>query len=247
MQRIFFVFLILLLTTIVNTPLYAATTSFTGSMDMALTMPNGRGTVTYLFGKGAQRMDMSVQMENIPSLLRTTVLTQANQPDNATIINHQTKSYSQVNLTHAAQSALLMDFNSVYRVTRLGRTTLRGYNCQHIRLQSASETVELWVTGDLGNFSTFQILQAQNPRLATTQLAAAFRNNNIEGFPVKMVQEVQKQRYSMELLKLTKKAIAASQFRVPAGYKRVDASEPTLNSEQKQQLKNLMEKMKQVE
>ena len=141
-----------------------AASKFTGIMAMALTMPNGSAKVTYSFGTTAQRMDMIMQMNKIPDQLKTTVITKASQPDQAYIINHQAKNYSIVNLKTAAENAMLLDFDSNYTLTRLGKQTIKGYSCDHILLTSTTEKLELWVTRDLGDFSTFRILQSQNPR-----------------------------------------------------------------------------------
>ncbi len=241
------IILILLFTATSNAKSASAITLFTGTMDMALTMPNGSGTVTYLFGQNVQRMDMAMRINKIPDVLKTTVITKAVQPDIATIINHQAKKYSIVNLRAAAENALLLDFDSNYTLTKAGREMIKNYNCDHLILTSSTEKLELWVTGDLGHFSTFNILQTQNPRLSNTKLASIFKANSIEGFPVKMVQHNSNGTYRMELLSISKKPIPPALFAVPAGYQKIDSNEKPLGNQQKQQLKNLMEKMKQFE
>ncbi len=222
----------------------SAASKFTGIMDMALTMPNGSARVTYSFGATAQRMDMFMQMRKIPEPLKTTVITKASQPDQACIINHKAKSYSFVNLKTAAENAMLLDFDSNYTLAKLGTQTIKGYRCQHIMLTSTTEKLELWVTGDLGNFSTFQILQSQNPRLSNTQLAKKLSSEGVEGFPVKIVQYNDNGKYTMEVVQLWPKAVPASQFTIPAGYQPVADNQKPLGAQEKAHLKKLMEKMK---
>ncbi|NTV05977.1 MAG: DUF4412 domain-containing protein [Chlorobiaceae bacterium] len=225
----------------------SATSKFTGIMAMALTMPNGSAKVTYSFGTNAQRMDMIMQMDKIPDQLKSTVITKASQPDQAYIINHQAKNYSIVNLKTAAENAMLLDFDSNYTLERLGTQTIKGYSCQHIMLTSTTEKLELWVTRDLGDFSTFRILQSQNPRLSNTQLAKKLSTEGIEGFPVKIVQYNDNGKYMMELVQIWPKAVPPSQFSVPAGYRKVADNQKPLEKGQKEHLKTLMEKMKKFE
>jgi len=52
---------------------------------------------------------------------------------------------------------------------------------------------------------------------------------------------------SWSLLSISKKPIPPALFAVPAGYQKIDSNEKPLGNQQKQQLKNLMEKMKQFE
>ena len=246
MNKVFFTLLLLLIaSTGVNCA--SAASKFTGSMDMVLIMPNGSATVTYLFGENSQRMDVVMQMEKIPDPLKTTVITKATQPDIAYIIDHRAKSYTIVNLATAAENALLLDFDSNYTLARAGRESIKGYNCEHIILSSTTEKLELWVTRDLGNFSTFRILQTQNPRLSNTQLAKTLSNAGIEGFPVKLVQHNDNGPYIMRLTRISEKKVLPSLFSVPAGYKKMANNQKPLGSQQKEHLKSLMEKMKKFE
>ena len=239
--------LLLLFTAATGWSSASAASKFTGAMDMALTMPNGTATISYLFGERAQRMTMVMQMNKIPDPLKTTVITRAAEPDVAYIINHQAKNYSTVNLRTAAENAMLLDFDSNYTLTRVGKETIKGYNCEHILLTSSTEKLELWVTRDLGNFSTFRILQAQNPRLSNTKLSKTMSDAGVEGFPVKIVQHNDNGLYSMELTNISEKAVPPSLFAVPAGYQKIVNNQKPLDRQQKEHLKSLMEKMKKFE
>jgi len=246
MKKILLTLLLLLIASIGDTGASAAS-KFTGTMDMALTMPSGVATITYLFGESSQRMDMVMQMNKIPDPLKTTVITKAAQPDIAYIIDHRAKSYTIVNLGTAAENALLLDFDSNYTLARAGKETIKGYNCEHIILSSTTEKVELWVTRDLGNFSTFRILQTQNPHLSNTKLAKTLSNAGVEGFPVKLVQHNDNGPYVMKLTGISEKKILPSLFSVPAGYQKVNNNQRPLKSEEKEHLKKLIEKMKKFE
>jgi hypothetical protein len=246
MKKVFLAILMLLFAAQGMTTASAAS-KFTGIMAMALTMPNGSAKVTYSFGTTAQRMDMIMQMDKIPDQLKTTVITKASQPDQAFIINHQAKNYSIVNLKTAAENAMLLDFDSNYTLAKLGTQTIKGYSCQHIMLTSTTEKLELWVTRDLGDFSTFRILQSQNPRLSNTQLSKKLSSEGIEGFPVKIVQYNDNGKYMMDLVQILPKTVLPSQFAIPAGYRKVADNQKPLDARQKAHLKKLMEKMKKFE
>ena len=224
-----------------------AMASFTGRMEMALTMPNGKADVTYLFGRGAQRMDMAMRVEGIPEPLRSTVITRTSRPDEATIVNHRSKSWSAANLRTAAESATLIDFDSNYRLTRIGTETLKGYRCEHIRLTSTTEQLDLWMSRDLADFSTFRLLQSQNPRLSNTSLSKTIARAGVEGFPVKIVQKNGNGLYVMELVRAVPGQVPDSEFAVPKGYARVEAGQQPVDSRQKEHLRKLMEKMKDFE
>lgn len=224
-----------------------APAAFTGQMDMSLKMPNGTADITYLFGRNAQRMDMTVRMDKIPEPLKTTVITMTSRPDQATIVNHRTRSWSGMSLRMAAESATLLDFDSNYRLTRLGTENVRGYRCEHIRLTSSTEELELWMSQGLADFSTFRLLQSQNPRLSNTSLSRTIAQAGIEGFPVRIVQKNDNGLYVMELRRAVPKSIPESSFAVPKGYVKTVASQQPVDPRQKEHLRKLMEKMKDFE
>ena len=225
----------------------SAHATFTGKMDMKLTMPNGTADVTYLFGKRDQKMDMTMQLDRIPEQLKTTVITRSSRPDEAIIINHKAKTWSEVNLRTAAESATLLDFDSNYRFSRIGKETVKGYPCEHVRLTSSTEKLDLWICHRLADFSTFRLLQSQNPRLSNTSLSKALEQNGIDGFPVRIVQQNDNGRYAMELAWVKAEPVPESAFAMPTGYKKTDPNRITLNKDQKQHLRQIMEKMKSFE
>jgi hypothetical protein len=233
-------FLLLLLLAIPSN----APAAFTGQMEMSLKMPNGSADITYLFGKGAQRMDMNMRLDKIPEPLRTTVITRTSRPDEATIVSHRTKTWSAVNLRTAAEGATLLDFDSNYRLTRLGSETVKGYQCEHIRLTSSTEQLELWMSKGLADFSTFRLLQSQNPRLSNTSLSKTIARAGIDGFPVRIVQKSDNGLYVMELKRAVPRPVSPSDFDIPAGYGKAAEGQLPVDSLQKQHLRKLMEKMK---
>jgi hypothetical protein len=224
-----------------------APAAFTGQMDMKLTMPNGTADITYLFGQKNQRMDMAMKIDRIPEPLKTTVITRSSRPDEATIVNHRARTWSTVNLRSAAESATLLDFDSNYSFSRVGTETVKGYRCEHVQLTSSTEKLDLWISKGLADFSTFRILQSQNPRLSNTSLSRTLEKNGIEGFPVKIVQKNDNGLYIMELTAVSARPVPDSRFSVPAGYAKTEAGQPALDSRQKEHLRKLMEKMKDFE
>jgi hypothetical protein len=225
----------------------SAEAKFTGIMQMTMALPNGAADATYYFGSTAQRMDMVMKVNKIPDPLKTTVITKASSPDLAIIVNYQARTWTSVNLRTAAENATLLDFDSNYRLARIGRETLRGYSCEHINLRSTTENIDMWVSRDLGNFSTFSILQAQNPRLSNSALARTLKNAGIEGFPVKIVQKNTGGTSTMELSRISEKAVAASLFEVPEGFRKAADTQKPLDKTEKEHLKSIMEKMKNFE
>ncbi|HWR02027.1 MAG TPA: DUF4412 domain-containing protein [Chlorobaculum sp.] len=236
-------FTITLLLTIISIPSIAHA-AFTGQMDMRLTMPNGTADITYLFGQKNQRMDMTMKLDKIPEPLKTTVITRSSKPDEATIVNHRNKTWSVVSLRTAAENATLIDFDNNYRFSRVGPETVKGYQCEHIQLFSSTEKLDLWMSKGLADFSTFRLLQSQNPRLSNTALAKTLEKNGIEGFPVRIIQKNDNGLYTMELTSISKKSVPEFRFVVPARYTKTEAGQPAIDSDQKKHLRSLMEKMK---
>ena len=245
MKQVLLSLCMLLLSVTGNTA--SAASKFIGIMAMIMKMPNGSAEITYYFGNDVQRMDMAMQMDKIPEVLKTSVITKASQPDQAYVINHQAKNYTVLNLKTAAEQAMLLNFDSNYKLTKIGKQTIKGYNCEHISLTSSTEKLELWVTRDLGNFSTFRILQTQNPRLSNTSLSKTLNNAGIEGFPVKLVQYNDNGKYDMEIMQIRPKALSPSVFNIPDGYQKVTNNQKPLGNKEKEHLKTLMEKMKKFE
>lgn len=223
-------------------PLFA---KFTGIIDMNLTLPNGTSGITYFFGSDAQRMDMITHLDKIPEPLKTTVLTRASQPDEAVIVNHKAETYTKVNLKTAAENATFVDFDNDYTIENRGSATIKGYKCQHVKLFSASDTIEMWLTRDIGDFQTFRLLQSQNPRLSNTVLAKKLSDEGIDGFPVKIVQDNENGQLAMEVVSVQQAPLESYEFSVPRQYTEIADSRQPINRKQKQHLKDLMEKIKQ--
>ncbi len=223
---------------------FPACAGFTGIIDMNLTMPNGTSDIIYFFGNKAQRMDMTTKLEKIPDPLKTTVITRAAQPDQAIIVNHKAASYSKVNLKTAAENATLVDFDDDYRIEKAGKKRIKGYTCEHVKLSSTSDTIEMWLTKDIGDFQTFRLLQSQNPRLSNTVLAKKLSDEGLDGFPVKIIQDNENGTVAMEIVSVQQTPLESSEFTIPEGYTEIVDSRQPLNRTQKEHLKDLMDKIK---
>ncbi|WP_232319824.1 DUF4412 domain-containing protein [Prosthecochloris sp. HL-130-GSB] len=219
--------------------------AFTGIIDMKMTMPNGRSDITFFLGLEDQRMDMISEMEKIPEPLRTTVITRQSAPDEAIIVNHKAGTWSRINLQSAVENATYIDFDTDYRIDNAGTAIISGLNCQHIRLFSSTEKIELWLTKDIGNFETFRLLQSQNPRLSNSKLSKKLALEGLDGFPVKMVQENENGMTTMQISSWQEASLQASEFEIPEGYTEVRDSSQPLDTLQKEHLRNLMDKIKQ--
>ncbi len=216
-------------------------------MEMTLTMPNGTAEIMYLFGDEAQKMEMTMQLDRIPEPLNTTVITRSSRPDEAVIVNHKAKTWSMVNLRTAAESATLLDFDSDYRFTRIGPETIKNQPCEHVRLESSTDKLDLWISGTLGDFSTFRLLQSQNPRLSNTSLSKTLEENGVDGFPVRIIQNNDSGRYAMELVKVKPKKVTGPSFAIPDSYTQTEPGQVEIDDDQKKHLRQLMEKMKKFE
>ncbi len=224
-----------------------ASAKFKGVIDMNLALPNGSSDITYFFGDRAQRMDMTTELDKIPEPLKTTVITRASKPDEALLLNHRAETWTKLNLKTAAENATLIDFDDDYTVETSGTEDIQGYNCRRVTLSSRTDTIELWLTRDIGDFDSFRLLQSQNPRLSNTALARKLSEKGIDGFPARVVQVNESGRTSMEIVSARKEQVKASEFSIPEGYREVADARKPLDTKQKEHLKDLMEKMKNFE
>jgi len=245
MRQTLKLFLLTLLS--ITLPAPDASAKFKGIVDMDLTLPNGTSDITYFFGEGKQRMDMHTELEKIPEPLKTTVITNASRPDEAIVVNHKAGTWARLNLRTAAENATLIDFDDDYRIEKKGTENIRGYLCRRVKLSSRTDTIEMWLTGDIGDFDTFRLLQSQNPRLSNTMLARKLSAGGLDGFPARIIQTNEGGRTVMEISSVRKTSPQRSTFSVPKGYREVADGRQPLDSKQKEHLKDLMEKMKNFE
>ncbi len=222
----------------------SALAGFTGVIDMNLTMPNGTSEILYFFGRNAQRMDMTTKLDKIPDSLYTTVITRKSEPDLAVIVNHKAGTYKKISLKTALETTTLVDFDSDYRIVRGQSATIQGYQCDHVTLSSSTDTIEMWLTEDIGDFETFRLLQSQNPRLSNTVLSEKLAEEGIDGFPVRVIQKNENGQLAMEVVSVSRKSVETDRFSVPEGYSELVDEQKPLNNRQKEHLKDLMDKIK---
>ncbi len=242
MKRMFSVIAtILMLASLLPAALHAG---FTGVIDMQLTMPNGTSAILYSFGRNAQRMDMTTKLDKIPDSLHTTVITRKSEPDLAVIVNHKAGTFKKVSLKTALETTTLVDFDDDYMIEKGKPATIQGYNCSHVTLSSTTDTIEMWLTEDIGDFETFRLLQSQNPRLSNTVLSEKLAEEGIDGFPVRIIQKNENGQLAMEVVSVNRKTVEPDRFSVPKMYSEVIDEQKPLNNRQKEHLKDLMEKIK---
>jgi hypothetical protein len=109
-------------------------------------------------------------------------------------------------------------------VTKTGETkTISGYKCiKYLIKENDKEFGTLWTTTAVPDFSAMQNdFKAFSQRMASlttmrgSQMAAAMKK--IEGFPIQTVIA----GMTMTVTKFEKRSIAAGEFDVPSGYKKV--------------------------
>ena len=102
----------------------------------------------------------------------------------------------------------------------------------------------MWLTRDIGDFQTFRLLQSQNPRLSNTVLAKKLSDEGLDGFPVKIIQNNENGTLAMEVVSVQQAPLKPYEFTIPEGYTEIVDSQQPLNRQQKEHLKDLMEKIK---
>ncbi|ACF12557.1 conserved hypothetical protein [Chloroherpeton thalassium ATCC 35110] len=236
MFRIILTFLVL---NFYAAPIFA---QFVGEIQMELVSPQGNGQMTFIFGSQAERMDMLITPPQFSAPMKTSMILKHENPDEAYILMDATKSYMVLDLKKAAAVTGGLNVDEEYDVKVIGKEKIRGYQCQHVKITGATTDMDLWLSSEILDFDTFRRLQSQNPKMSNSALADALHKSGADGFPVKMLQQVNGQTVKMELVKAEKKAIPASAFSIPKDYQQMQP-QMQMSQEQMEKMKEMMKKL----
>jgi hypothetical protein len=193
-------------------PLYAQ--SFEGTIEMRVTAIQGKGAVKLHISKLGQRTDIDVGGS------KQSVILKASQADSAFILNDAAKTVLALDLKAAMKQNAQINTDTKYTVEKLGKATIAGYACEHVKLSSDETSIELWTTKSVMSFESYQKLQRQNPNLSSSSFIKALKDAKADGFPVKMIQQGEDIKFESEVVKVEKKKIPTSLFEIPKDFAR---------------------------
>lgn len=198
-------------------PLQAlAAGAFEGVIEMKVDGEKMHGSMTVKVSPLGARSE--THMENVP--VNHVVIRKKSQPDAAVILDANAKTWAEMDMKRAREMTRNAP-EETFTVKKLGTEKLQGYVCDHIVVTgSRSGAHEMWVTKEIGDSSMFQAMGGGPREGGPEGLAHALRDAGVDGFPMKAIHGEGDHKVTMEVVKLEKKSIPASEFEVPAGYTR---------------------------
>lgn len=224
---------------------------FEGILTMQTTIPEAGSTETKLFiSKEGVRTESSSHMKNMPSDIQMIVISPSDTPNLVYLINTAQKSYSVIDIDAMKKELANVKQDDGYnnaKIDNLGKETVNGYNCSHVRITNGETVMEMWVSKDILDYFTYARLQSANDK-NMPELAKRMKAAGLDGFPVKIWHK--EANITTELTKVDKQGLDASLFKVPAGYTKNEfpamhiGKSPKHNKELEAMMKKMQEEMK---
>ncbi len=198
-----------------------------------MTGVNNTPIVSKMYGKnGNVRTEVTMNMGGIPISTFTLMLT--SKPNTSLVFNSLTKTYNE---TKISSTAVAKDVT----LKILGDEKVGSYNCTHVKMSSGGKSWDVWYAKGLPAFN-FPI--TGNSELSSQKVINELQSKGITGMLAKIVfltPGAKTKGITMQLIKTETKALAASLFTIPAGYKKssvvLDPEKmKTMTFEQKQEL-----------
>jgi len=177
---------------------------------------------------------------------RMTVLVRTAEPDVSYMINDAQKSYARIDVKEMQKSVPAAEKEKKWSVKRLGSDRVAGYACERALVsQEGSETDnEVCVSKEIAGSAG--LLDAGRRGSSGRGLEKALKANGLEGMPIRMVmREKGKPEASVawELVKAEKRALPASTFEIPPGYKETSMMGTMMSPEQQKQMEDAMKNL----
>ncbi len=193
------------------------------------------------------RNDMDIQIPGLGAN-RMTTLTRFKNPNILYRINDQAKTYSEIDTGKATETVARQGAEDSYTVKKLGKETIQGYSCERILITSSRGTAEteMWMTKDLFFENSYRMLEGLGRGAPKSGIMKAMKDQNLEGFVVKMVTREKPgapAAMTMELVKAERKSLPASLFEIPAGYIKDDSGMGMLPKDAQDRMKEMLKNL----
>lgn len=198
---------------------FSALAQFEGEIQMKITASEGGGTMTMFVGKSAIKTEMSMSAEKMT--MQMTSLMKMDNPKIIYIINDKSKSYSEIDLKEMEKMAQgIVPTKEQYKVQKLGKEKILGYDCDHILVSDSDSEMEMWVSKGLIDFETFKKF---NQNLQADGLEKALKDAGVLGMPLKQItNKGTAAETKMEVVKINKGKLPSSTFEIPKGYTKTE-------------------------
>mgnify|MGYP001809687768 FL=1 len=220
---------------------------FEGVLTMKTTIPEAGTTETKMFiAKEGVRMETKSNIKNMPAGMQMVIVSPSETPNLVYLINESNKTYTLIDTDEMKKEAASEGYSDFYKdakIENLGKESVNGYSCTHVRVTNGENVSDMWVSKDVLDYATYARMQSTRdkdmPEFAKRMKAAGY-----DGFPVKMVQSPSS--VTTELVKVDRQSLEASLFEVPAGYTKTEL--PTMNYEaspkQREEVEAMMKQMR---
>jgi len=219
---------------------------FEGVLTMQTTIPEAGSTETKLFiAKQGVRTESTSHMKNMPSDIQMVIISPSETPNLVYLINTAQKSYTVIDTDamkkEMAGTEKLDGYNNA-KIENLGKETVNGYNCSHVRITHGESVMEMWVSKEILDYFTYARMQSANDK-NMPDLARRMKAEGLDGFPVKIWHK--QANIITQLTKVDKQGLEASLFKVPEGYTKTEMPAIHLGSSasKKKDLEAMVKKM----
>ncbi len=219
---------------------------FEGVLTMQTTIPEAGSSETKLFiAKQGVRTESSSHMKNMPSDIQMVTVSPSETPNLIYLINPAHKSYSVIDTNEMRKEMAGVEKSDGYnnaKIENLGKETVNGYNCSHVRITHGESVMEMWVSKEILDYFTYARMQSANDK-NMPELARRMKAEGLDGFPVKIWHK--QANIITELTKVEKHGLEASLFKVPEGYTKTEFPAIHLGSSanKKKELEAMVKKM----
>lgn len=228
----------------------AATAQWEGSLEMKISGKDANGTSTALVGKAGARMQIEMTNAQLRQAgqgsMRMTILTRTSEPDVSYMLNDAQKSYARIDVREMQKAVPASEREKKWAVKRLGSDRVAGYACEKALVSQEGSGTENEVCVSKEIFGSAGLLSAGRRDASSQGLEKALKANGLEGMPIRMAIRQQGKPESMmtwELVKAEKRALPASTFEVPAGYRETSVMGTMMSPEQQKQIDDAMKNM----
>ena len=228
----------------------AATAQWEGSLEMKISGTDANGTSKALVGKAGARMQIEMTNAQLKQAgqgsMSMTVLTRTSEPGVSYMINDAQKSYARIDVQEMQKMVPAAEREKKWAVKRLGSDRVAGYACERALVTREGDDAENEVCVSKEILGSAGLLSAGRRDAAAQGLEKALKANGLEGMPIRMaIRQRGKTASTMtwELVKAEKRALPASTFEIPAGYRETSMMGTMMSPEQQKQIDDAMKNL----
>lgn len=205
----------------------------------------GASRVEWEMDTSGFRREKGAPKEEMPSTYRMITIQKASEPDRLINLDDRRKTYTITDLKPLREEKPAAP-QVTYLVRKLGRESVGGISCEKALVTSSDgKRAEICVAAEISRSSAW--LAAQGRRERSNALLKALHDNGLEGFPIqwRIWNKASDPRpaTSLDLVRFEKKAVPASLFEIPPGYKKADSASMGMTPEQEKAMRESIEKL----